>query len=89
MADFTPLLMIVLLFAVFYFVLIRPQQKQQKKRQEMLNSLEKGHRVVTIGGIHGVIKEIREEEDVVVLRVADNVNLKMARQGIDHVVEEE
>ncbi len=78
---------IILLFVVFYFVLIRPQQKQQKKRQEMLNSLQKGDRVVTIGGIHGVIKEIKE--DVMTIRIADNVNIKMSRQGIDRVKSED
>jgi len=78
---------IILLFVVFYFILIRPQQKHQKARQEMLNNLEKGDRVVTIGGIHGLIKEIREE--ALTLRIADNVNIRMSRQGIDHVKKEE
>ena len=78
---------LILLFVIFYFLLIRPQQKQQKKRQELLKSLQKGDRVVTIGGIHGVIKDIKE--DVLTLRVADNVNVKFARGGIDRVVEDE
>jgi len=86
MEQLAGLLPIILLFVVFYFILIRPQQKQQKKRQEMLSKLEKGDRVVSIGGIHGVIKEIRE--DVLTLRIADNVNIKMSRQGIDHVKSE-
>ncbi len=85
--QYGTLIMIVLLFAVFYFVLIRPQQKQQQKRQQMLDSLQKGDRVVTIGGIHGVIKEIKEE--TLTLRVADNVNIKVAKQGIDHIVTDE
>ncbi len=78
---------IILLFAIFYFLLIRPQQQQQKKRKEMLTQLQKGDRVVTIGGIFGIIKEIRD--DTLVLRIADNVNIKMARTGIDRVVKEE
>lgn len=81
------LLPIILLIVIFYFLLIRPQQKQQKKRQELLSSLQKGDRVVTIGGIYGVIKDIKE--DVLTLRIADNVNIKFARGGIDRVLEEE
>ncbi len=82
-----PFVPLILLFVIFYFLLIRPQQKQQKARKEMLGSLKKGDRVVTIGGIHGVIKEI--DESVISLRVADNLNLKFARAAIDRVVEEE
>ena len=78
----------ILLLVLFYFLLIRPQQKQQKQRQEMLGNLQKGNRVVTIGGIHGVIKEIDEEEDVLTIRIADNVNIKVSRQGVDSVMQD-
>ncbi len=81
------ILPLFLLFVVFYFLLIRPQQKAQKKRQEMLSNLKKGDRVVSIGGIHGVIKEI--DETIISLRVADNLNLKFSRAAIDRVIEEE
>ncbi len=76
----------ILLLVLFYFLLIRPQQKQQKVRQEMLGNLQKGDRIVTIGGMHGVIKEIHE--DALVIRIADNVNIKLNRQGIDSVLTE-
>ncbi len=82
-----PFVPLILLFVIFYFLLIRPQQKQQKTRQEMLKNLKKGDRVITIGGIHGVIKEI--DETVISLRVADNLNLKFARAAIDKIVAEE
>ncbi len=82
-----PFVPLILLFVIFYFLLIRPQQKQQKKRQEMLKNLKKGDRVVTIGGLHGVIKEI--DETMLSLRVADNLNLKFSRAAIDRVLEEE
>lgn len=82
-----PFVPLILLFVIFYFLLIRPQQKNQKKRQELLASLKKGDRVVTIGGIHGVIKEI--SDDTLTLRVADNVNIKFARGGVDRVIAEE
>ena len=82
-----PFVPLILLFVLFYFLLIRPQQKQQKKRQEMLKSLKKGDRIVTIGGIHGVIKEI--DDTAISLRVADNLNLKFARAAVDRIIEEE
>ncbi|MFO7951924.1 MAG: preprotein translocase subunit YajC [Bacillota bacterium] len=83
-ASFLPL---ILLFVVFYFLLIRPQQKQQKKRQEMLNNLEEGNRVVTIGGLHGVIKKI--DEDVIALRVAEGLTLKFSRAAVERVLDDE
>lgn len=84
LAGFLP---IILVFVIFYFLLIRPQQAQQKKRREMLASLKKGDRVVSIGGIYGMIKEIKD--DTVVLRIADNVNIKIARAGIDRILTDE
>lgn len=82
-----PFVPLILLFVVFYFLLIRPQQKQQKARKEMLAALKKGDRIVTIGGIHGVIKEI--DDTTISLRVADNLNLKFARAAVDRIVEDE
>ncbi len=82
-----PFVPLILLFVVFYFLLIRPQQKQQKARKEMLSNLKKGDRVVTIGGIYGVIKEL--DDTVMSLRVADNMNLKLARAAVDRVIEDE
>ncbi len=76
---------IILLFVVFYFLLIRPQQKYQKERQEMVNNLKKGDKVQFVGGMHGVIKEIHD--DVLVVRVADNVNVKFSRQGVEKVMD--
>ncbi len=83
-AGFLP---IILLFVIFYFLLIRPQQQQQKRRKEMLSNVQKGNRVVTIGGIYGIVKDVRE--DTVVVRIADNVNVKMARTGIERILGEE
>lgn len=77
------LLPFVLMFAVFYFVLIRPQQQQQKKRREMLDGVRAGDKVVTIGGIHGEVTAVSDDE--VRVRVADKVELRMNRQGIGQV----
>ncbi|RXZ84511.1 preprotein translocase subunit YajC [Paenibacillaceae bacterium] len=72
----------VLMFAVFYFLLIRPQQKKQKQRSLMLNQLTKGDKVVTIGGLHGTIQEITD--DIVVLRVNDATKLTFDRSSINN-----
>lgn len=79
---FLPLIILGLLF---YFLLIRPQQREQKQRREMQNSLSKGDRVVTAGGIHGSIAGV--EEHVVTLEVAnlrgERVRIKVDRQRIE------
>ncbi len=82
----TGLLPIVVLFAVFYFLLIRPQQKQQKKRKEMLASLKKGDKVITIGGVYGTIKELRDTD--LTLRIGDNIDIRMTRYSVDKIQEE-
>jgi preprotein translocase subunit YajC len=72
-----------LMFAVFYFLLIRPQQKKAKTRNMMLGALKKGDRIVTIGGLHGTIMEITD--DIVVLRVNDATKLTFDRSAINSV----
>ncbi|OGX68666.1 MAG: preprotein translocase subunit YajC [Paenibacillus sp. RIFOXYA1_FULL_44_5] len=76
---------LVLMFAVFYFLLIRPQQKRQKTRNSMLGSMKKGDKVVTIGGLHGTIMEMME--DVVVLRVNDSTKMTFDRSAINSIKE--
>lgn len=73
----------VLMFAVFYFLLIRPQQKKQKTRGAMLSALKKGDKIVTIGGLHGTIVELTD--DVVVLLVNDATKLTFDRSAISQV----
>ena len=81
------LLMPILIVGVlFYFMIIRPQQKQQKERKAMLDSLKKGDRIVTVGGIYGELVALKE--DYVTLKVADKVEIKVARSGIGHVVKD-
>ncbi len=79
------LLFPVLLVAVFYFLLIRPQQKKEKKRQEMLRQLTKGDKVITRGGIWGVVVGVRSEEGVAVIKIADNVKVEVSIQAIELV----
>jgi preprotein translocase subunit YajC len=75
---------LVLLFAVFYFIAIRPQRKRQKEHAEMVGNLQKGDEVVTNSGILG--KVIRIEDDYVLLQVAPNVELKFQRAAVHAVL---
>ncbi len=75
---------IAAIFLVFYFLVIAPANKQKKKTQEMLNSLKKGDRVVTSGGIYGTVQGV--EPDVVYVKIAENVKVKVARSAITGVM---
>ncbi|MEF2968886.1 preprotein translocase subunit YajC [Paenibacillus sp. M1] len=78
---------LIIMFAVFYFLLIRPQKKKQQTRNNMLNALQKGDKIVTIGGLHGKIVELAD--DTVVLLVNDATKLTFDRSAISHRVEAE
>lgn len=80
--TFLPL---IALFALMYFMLIRPQQKRQKSRNQLLGSLKKGDKVTTIGGLHGTIIELTD--DTAVLRVNDATKLTFDRSAINNVVQ--
>ena len=82
-AGFMAFLPMILIFVVFWVILILPQRKQQKKREEMLNALKKGDKVITIGGIHGEITEL--DEDDIRLRIADKVEIKVTRGSVSRV----
>lgn len=69
---------------IFYFFVIAPQAKQRKRTEEMLNSLSKGDQVVTTGGIYGTVQGV--EGDVVYLRIAENVKIKVARSAVTGVI---
>ncbi|MDD4879419.1 MAG: preprotein translocase subunit YajC [Candidatus Omnitrophica bacterium] len=77
MASFLPL---ILIFVVFYFLLIKPQQKQKKDHAEMVKNLAKNDEVVTSGGIHGTIVNVKETS--VVLRVDDNAKIEVDKYAI-------
>ena len=86
--------MFLLLFVVFYFFIIRPQRKKTKETQTMLDNLQKGDKIITIGGICGTIMNIKEkkdkgEEDIVVIKVSDTSKLEMIRSSIARVVAKE
>lgn len=81
----TTLIMFGLVFAIFYFLIIRPQNKRQKETKAMLGALKKGDRVVTIGGIRGTIFSIKD--DAVVLKVDDNTKIQFSRSAVGSVLE--
>lgn len=78
------LLPIVAIGLVFYFIVIAPANRQRRKTQEMLSSLKKGDRVLTTGGIYGTIQGV--EADVVYLKIAENVKVKIARSAVSGVI---
>lgn len=78
------LLPMVILFAVFYFILIRPQQQRQKKHQNLINNLKKGDKITTIGGLYGTITGFKGEKTVI-LKIANNVEIEFSRDAISYV----
>ena len=79
-SSYLTLLLPVLIFGVFWFFMIRPQNKQRKETQRMLADLRKGDKVVTIGGIHGVVQSVRE--NTVILKVDENCKVEFLRSAI-------
>lgn len=75
------IIMLVVMFAIIYFFMIRPQNKKQKKIQEFRNGLKNGQEVVTIGGLHGIIKDIADN-GIVTLEVATGVKMKFEKSAI-------
>lgn len=82
-ANFMPIILMVL---IFYFLLYRPQKKAQEARNKMLDSLKVGNRVITIGGIYGTIVSLTDE--IVTVKIAQNVEVEMARNAINAVADE-
>ena len=83
--QWTPIIFLVLLFAIFYFLLIRPQRKRQKEHQQMVEELRRGDRVITAGGIYGQIESI--SEDSVGIKVESGATLRVARTSVAGVRE--
>lgn len=77
------LIMLVLMFAIFYFLLIRPQQKRAKQHRELVSALKTGDQVVTAGGLHGKVAAV--EESTVSVEVATGVKIKLNRASITEV----
>ena len=86
LGGFTQLLPIVLIIGVFYFLLIRPQQKRQRQLQETISTLKTGDRIVTTGGIIGVITTVKDTSFLI--RSADKSILEVARTAVAGIDDE-
>ena len=76
LGNYTMIIFLVLIFAMFYFLMIRPQRKRQKEHQQLIEELKRGDRVVTAGGIYGVIETV--SEDSVVIKVESGATMRVA-----------
>lgn len=83
LSAFMPL---ILIFIIFYFLLIKPQHKKQKELQQMISNIQKGDKIITTGGIHGIVANIKD--DIVSVKVADNVKIDVSRSCITTVKKE-
>ena len=75
-------IMLILIFAVMWLFMIRPQRKQQKEMEQFRNSLKKGDKVITAGGIYGTIAEVKEGDRFVLLRIDNDVKIKVDKGSI-------
>ncbi len=78
--GFTAFVPLILMFVIFYFLLIRPQQKKAKEHRNMVDSLKKGDRIITSGGIHGTIVSL--DETIINLEISDGVKIKINRGNV-------
>jgi preprotein translocase subunit YajC len=78
--PYQPIIMLVLMFAIFYFLLIRPQQKKAKQHKQLIESLKAGDEVITVGGIHGKVTAV--QEDIVTVEVATGVKIRVSRSSV-------
>ena len=83
-SGWSMIIMLVAMFAIMYFFMIRPQQKKQKEAQNFRNSLTVGQEVITIGGIYGIVRNV-ELNGVVTLEVASGVKIRVHKDGINPV----
>ncbi len=87
-SSWTSVVPLLMIMVVFFFLVIRPQQKKIKEHRNMLCSLKKGEKVTTSGGIIGIITRIDNDNNVVSLDIAENVNIKIKREFISEVTKQ-
>jgi preprotein translocase subunit YajC len=83
--NFSFIIMMVLMFGIFYFILIRPAKKQRTKHQNMINSLKGGERVVTTGGIYGTIGRVMD--DRIELNIDKNTKIQIVKSSISSIID--
>ena len=77
--------MFVILGVMFYFLLIRPQQKQRKEQENMIKNVKSGDRILTTGGIYGIVTNVKEKS--LMVKIADNVKVEIAKSAVGSVVQ--
>lgn len=78
--QFFPL---VLIFIIFYFLLIRPQKQKEKEHQKMLTGIDKNDEIVTLGGIHGTVVNVKEK--TLILRIDENVKMEIEKSSVAYI----
>ena len=82
------LILLLAMFVLLWVLLIRPQRQRQMKQQNLLSSVEPGDEVLTVGGLYGIVRDIDEEDDLIV-EIAEGIQVRIARRAIGGVVKPE
>lgn len=82
------LILLLAMFVLLWVLLIRPQRQRQLKQQQLLSSVEPGDEVLTVGGLYGIVRDIDEEDDLIV-EIADGIQVRIARRAVGGVVKPE
>lgn len=80
--SFLPMMLVM--FLIIYFLMIRPEQKKQKEKRTMLQNVKKGDKVLTVGGIYGTVSNVKD--DTIMLRIGDNTTVKFSKSAISSVI---
>lgn len=83
----SPIFVLFMMFAIMYFLILRPKQKEQKKHETMLKGLQRGDRVLTTGGIYGVVETVKEKEGVLTVRIAEKTRVEVAKSAVTSLLE--
>jgi len=81
----SPLILIGGIFVIMYFLMIRPQKKKQKEKMEMLNAVEQGDKIITIGGIYGEVKQVKD--NTVRVQIDDHTRVELAKSSISTIIQ--
>jgi preprotein translocase subunit YajC len=79
------LILLLAMFVLLWVLLIRPQRQRQQKQQNLLSSVEPGDEVLTVGGLYGIVRDIDEEDDLIV-EIAEGISVRIARRAVGGVV---
>jgi len=79
--------MLIAIFAIFYFLMIRPESKRRKERQQMIDALKRHDRIVTFGGLHAEIQDVHD--DRIVAKIADGVKVEIDKSAVSRVMEQQ